>query len=273
MAKHGKDASLIENYLVYGVDIHHRRIYFGYLDAAEDDETSGNDVKFDSVALAIRGIDKMLDFTNKDPIEIHMTSYGGDPYQMLALVDKIQECPCPVKFYGRGRISSAATWVMAVCDERYLAENTTVMIHDGSDGFDGTHTDMQIHTEEAVRLQDQLNEVYAKNSRMPLSFWENIIRRDLYLTADETILLGLADSVIPYKGRANFRKLRAKNLTSGINQAKLKKLVNKIADKIKLPQIKNIDLHVPVDKVEDIAVYDNTELELKNLEEKDLNES
>lgn len=266
-----KDPSALENYLVYGVDFFNRRLYFGYLNDEESEDYFQDDVGFTSIALAIRGIDKMLDFTNKEPIEIHMTSYGGNPYQMMSLVDKIQECPCPVKFFGRGRISSAATWIMAVCDERYLAENTTVMVHDGSDGFAGKVTDMEIYTEEGTRLQDLLNKIYAKNSRMPLEFWESIVRRDVYLTAEETVLLGLADAVIPYRGRAQFRKgVRKKNLEEKVNKSKLTKLTEKILARTKQgASITEIKIHVPEETEEKIDTYDNTEAELKKLDDSD----
>lgn len=270
MAVKSKDPSTIENFLMYGIDIHHRRIYFGYLDHAETEDEYGHDFHFTSVALAIRGIDKMLDFTNKEPIEIHMTSFGGEPYNMLALLDKILECPCPVKFYGRGRISSSASWIMAVCDERYLAENTNVMIHDGSDGFGGKMTDMEIYTEEATRLQDRLNKIYAENSRMPKSFWDAIVRRDVFLTAEETVLLGLADAIIPYRGRSQFRKgVRAKNLSTKPPANKLKRLVNKIAEQTKMTSLKSIEIHVPQDREEVITPYDNSEQETKLLESTD----
>lgn len=265
-----KDPSALENYLVYGVDFFNRRLYFGYLNDSEGEDYFQDDVGFTSIALAIRGIDKMLDFTNKEPIEIHMTSYGGNPYQMMSLVDKIQECPCPVKFFGRGRISSAATWIMAVCDERYLAENTTVMIHDGSDGFGGKTTDMDIYTDENNRLQDLLNRMYVRNSRMPLEFWEAIVRRDLYLTAEETIALGLADAIIPYRGRAQFRKgVRKKNLEAKVDQKKLSKLAEKLFDRVKMSRIEELKINIPEETEEKIDTYDNTEAELKKLDDSD----
>lgn len=256
MAKHNKDAAILQTYLSYGVDLFHRRIYLGYLDGAADD-----DIGFESIALAIRGIDKLLDFSNKEPIEIHCCSYGGSPYHSLALVDKILESPCKFIFYGRGAIMSAATVIMAVCDERYVSKNATIMLHDGSDGFEGKTTDMQIYVKETERLQDAYNEIYAHNSWLDKSFWDSVVRRDLYLTADEALAIGLVDRLIHAPGRSKFR---ARKKPTPSDYSKVGRLMKKFSERTKIPALAEVKLHFVEDKHEEIKEYDNTEKELKN---------
>jgi|GEM_PF-3138507 len=224
--------------LVYGVDIKNRRIYFGVgLDWTEE---SPGDFTQASVELAIRALHKMsLDAPGK-PIEIHMNSYGGDPYAMLRLHDEILSCPCQVKFFGGGAIMSAATWILAVCDERYLQPNATVMVHDGSEEYGGKHTDVQITAAEMKRLQDVLYDIYEKNSRMPKEFWQDVCQRDLYLTAHEAVSLGLADKIVEPKKRGNLRKARQNALKKPIENADMKKLLGDIygrINKVKVPKI------------------------------------
>src|SRR5579884_1310692 len=171
--------------LIYGIDLKNRRIYFGVpIDWSQEDQ---GDFTQASVELAIRSMHRMaLDAPGK-PIELHMNSYGGDMYAMLRLHDEILSCPCQVKFYGGGAIMSAATWIMAVCDERYLYPHATVMVHDGWEDCTGKHTDSQITAAEMKRLQDVLYEIYTANSRMPKEFWEDVCQRDVYLTASEAV--------------------------------------------------------------------------------------
>lgn len=249
-----KDPNSLELFLKTGVDIRERKIFFGYVDGAGDD-----DVGFEAVSLAIRAIDKMVAISNKQPIELHFTSYGGDPYQSLALVDKILEAPCKFVFYGRGAVMSAATVVMAVCDERFLSKNAVVMLHDGSDGFDGKTTDLQIYVKETERLQDAYNEIYANNSWLDKAFWDDIVRRDLYLSADECILIGLADKLVHTPGRSKFRN-RRKPGTSDV--AKVQKLMKKFAERTKLSRLSEVKIHFNEEKHEEIKEYDNTEKEL-----------
>src|ERR1051325_11780330 len=195
------DKSELTDSLVYGIDLKNRRIYFGTC-VDSGDETPG-DFTQASVELAIRSLHKMsLDAPGK-PIEIHMNSYGGDPYAMLRLYDEILSCPCQVKFYGGGAIMSAATWIMVACDERYLYTHATIMVHDGSEGYEGKHTDVQITAAENKRLQDVLYDIYTNNTRMPKEFWQDVCQRDLYLNSSEAVSLGLADKIVEPKKRGN----------------------------------------------------------------------
>lgn len=248
-----------------GVDIKNRRIYFGSIGVGEDEDTDGGDFRYGSVQMAIRAIDKMLDVNNK-PITLTMSSYGGDPYHMLALLDKMLESPCRFKFYGYGRVSSAATWIMAVADERYLAKNTTVVVHDGSDYFSGNQTDMEIYVEDATRLQQRLNRIYTENSYMPLSFWESFTKRDLFLTAEETIVLGLADAIIPYRGRKQLRKGPREQTFKKKPCAKdMQVFLNDLAKRIKLNLPAKIEVHLPKDEFESIQEYDNSSAVVEKL--------
>ena len=225
--------------LAYGVDLKNRRIYFGVnLDSADVNEST--DFTMSSVEYAIRALHRMAsDFPGK-PIEIHMCSYGGDPYAMLRLYDEIHSCPCQIKFFGSGAIMSSATWIMAGCDERYLQPNATVMVHDGSDGFEGKHTDGQIQAAEMKRLQDKLYQIYADNSRMPVEFWADVCQRDLYLTAGEAVSFGLADKIIEPKKRGNLRKVRYAALKKEIDNKEMNKLLKEVytrINKVKVPRL------------------------------------
>lgn len=225
--------------LAYGVDLKNRRIYFGVnLDSGDVNEST--DFTMSSVEYAVRALHRMSTEAPNKPIEIHMCSYGGDPYAMLRLYDEIHASPCQIKFFGSGAIMSSATWIMAGCDERLLHPNATIMVHDGSDGFDGKHTDHQIQAAEMKRLQDKLYEIYAENSRMPAEFWADVCQRDLYLTASEAVSLGLADKVIEPKKRGNLRKARYAALKKEPETKEMNKLLKDIytrINKVKVPKI------------------------------------
>lgn len=232
----------LSDQLIYGIDFKARRIHFGIgLDHSEEDPGGFSGA---SVEMAVRAIHKMIQDAPSKPIEIHMNSYGGDPYAMLYLVDVILSSPCQFKFFGGGAIMSSATWVMAVCDERWLYPNATVMIHDGSDSAsDMKHTDKLIDAKEARRLQDKLNKIYAENSRMPEEFWADIVQRDVYLVPEEAIMLGLADKIVEYKKRGNLRKTRQLILNKKPDNKDFKKLIKDIYARIERVKIPHIELN------------------------------
>lgn len=239
----------LESFLVYGIDEQNRKVYFG-TDLVTSDPDYVGGFNQSSCEFAIRSIERMIAANPKTPIEIHMNSYGGDPYSMLALYDVIQAATCQIKFFGKGAIMSAATWIMACCDERHLYPNTTVMVHDGWEATEANVTDFQIFTEESIRLRTILHNIYADNSKMPVDFWEKVCQRDLYLTAEETIALGLADRIVHPKKRGNYRKIRQHHLGQKIDKRKMKRLADKLLKRVHLEPLKEIVINAP--KVEPI---------------------
>lgn len=237
--------------LLYGIDLKNRRIYFGSSPDMPVEPEESTDFTISSVEQAVRAMHWMASDGTGRPIEIHVCSYGGDPYAMLKLYDEIQTCPCQVKFYGAGAIMSAAVWIMVGCDERYLHKNATVMVHDGSEGWEGRHTDGQILANEMRRLQDLLYDILAANTRMPKQFWQDMCQRDLYLSPEEAVALGLADRVIEPKKRGSFRKLRNSILKRVPEHRYMKKLVAKLYQRVNKLNVPQISLNAPVVDDED----------------------
>jgi len=230
----------------YSFDRKNRRIYFGDPEGrlSEDDEYEG-DFTWHAVEQIIRGLHILIDDSVKKPIELHMMSIGGDVYAMLRLIDEILTCPCQIKFIGGGQICSAATWIMAVCDERYLHANTQITLHDGIEVFEGKNTDTQIESAHSKTLQAHLNKILAENSHMPEEFWSDILQRDVYITATEAISLGLADKIIEPKKRGNLRRTRVAAMNKSIDVKSLKKLVNHLYRRINRRQLTRIDIRAP----------------------------
>ena len=233
----------LTDFLTYGVDLKKRRIYFGL--PLDSSQTDSSDFNLSSVEIAVRALHRLAEDAPTRPIEIHMSSLGGDAMAMLRLHDEILTCPCQVKFFGGGAIMSSATWIMAVCDERYLHKNAIVLLHDGSEMMpeETKHTDFLVNAKHTKEFQIKLYEIYAKNSRMPIEFWQDVCQRDLYITAEEAVLLSLADKLIDPQKRGNLRKTRQKLLTKKPKSADMRKLINEIYGRINRVKVPKIELN------------------------------
>lgn len=242
----------LEIFLIHGVDEKNRRVYFGGGLAYVDDEENSGAFTQTSCEYAIRAVERMAADHPKTPIEIRMNSYGGDAYAMLALYDVIQEASCQIKFYGRGAIMSAATWIMCGSDERHLSANTRIMVHNGWTGaIEGRVTDAELAMEEEKYLQKRLEEIYAENSRMPFDFWHEVCKRDLYLSAEESIQLGLADRVVHPRKRGNYRKIRQHQLGLKTDKRKMSRLVDKLMKRIQATT-KKMEITINTPKTEPV---------------------
>jgi ATP-dependent Clp protease protease subunit len=230
-------------------------VYFGSSLAYTEDEWNATAFNLTSCELAIRAIERMILDHPKTPIEIHMNSYGGDAYAMLALYDTIQNSTCQIKFYGKGAIMSAATWIMCGSDERHLFPNARVMVHNGwtDASVSSKVTDAEIAMEEEKFLQKRLEEIYAEDSRMPFEFWHEVCKRDLFMSAEEAIQLGLADRIVHPKKRGNYRKVRQHHLNQKVDKRKMTKLTKKLLERIQSSPVKlEINLNKPkIEPVDD----------------------
>lgn len=222
----------------YGIDTKNRRIYFGHMAAEPDSVTEFAPA---SVEFAIRALHKMaVDSPNK-PIEFHLSSFGGSIYDALRLHDEILTCSTQVKFYGGGVIMSAATIIMVACDERYLHQNTRIMFHELSDSNDTSRrSDIKINAQENETVHNIMCNIYAMNSRLPSDFWNDILSKDVYLSPDEAVSMGLCDSIIEPKKRGNLRKKRQAQFRKEVD---LKRLVKNLYDRTGRNRVPKIELN------------------------------
>lgn len=254
---------IIEHIIESGVDFKRRRIYFGALPESSDEY--GSDFTWRSVERAIRQIHIMEAEAPQKPIELHISSGGGDPHAMLRLHDVIQASSCQFKCFGGGDIASAAVWILACCDERYLYPNTRILIHDSSAYELGEEPakliDAAIALDEEKLLQAKLNQIFADNSRMPLEFWEEMVKRDLWISAEETIMLGLADKIIPPVKRGNLRRVRMALLKRDVDRKDMNKFMRLLKDRIYMDKLSKLEFHVPVEGFDSNIVVDNSPVE------------
>jgi ATP-dependent Clp protease protease subunit len=251
-----------------GIDFKNRRLYYGAL--LESYDEFGSDFTWRSVERAIRDIHVLEALDSKKPIELWMSSVGGNAIEMLRLHDVIQMSPCQIKFIGGGYVASSCTWIMCCCDERYLLPNTRILIHDGPAGVSSETPaktiDRKIDTNEEVHLQDTLNKIYAQNSRMPAEFWNEFVGRDLWLSAEEAIALGLADKILEPKKRGNLRKVRMSAFKNVNNTKNLPEITDRLLNRIYANRNLKIELHIPTEQFDKNIVVENKPSDIEIVE-------
>lgn len=159
------------------------------------DQPDGEGVDTQMAEKIIKSL-HLLSSQNLNPIKIILNSKGGSWYDGMACYDAIASCPCPVEIEAIGACMSMATIILQAGDKRTVYPNTTFMIHDGSDSFQGDAKDFESWGEESKRVRQKMYEIYAKASNKPANFWKKKCTTDFILTAEEAVELGLADNII-----------------------------------------------------------------------------
>ena len=229
----------------YNADYKNRVIYFGNFNAHPDQDPT--EINTQTISTAMVSIHIMARQAPKTPISLYFNSTGGNMHDAWALIDAMLSCSCQFKFYGFGSIMSAATLIMAAADERYLAPHSRVMIHDMSWDHYGMGSSHRVEQDLYQDMKEEKVKFLADNSNLGKEFFHTIINsgKDLFLTAQETVDIGLADELIPPVKRGNLRQKRrhAKKPTS----RKLAKSCNTLLSRLQIPvKISEVMIHTPL---------------------------
>lgn len=137
----------------------------------------------------------LLSAHKEEPIKIILNTMGGCWYNGMAIYDAIKANPCHVVVEVMGSAMSMGSVILQAADERVLHPNATVMIHDGSDFFQGHARNMEVWGAQSKVSRKRMYEIYAERSGKPVSYWEKRCTIDYVLTAKDAVVEGLADKI------------------------------------------------------------------------------
>lgn len=191
MAEKKFDKEEYEAYFDHGVDVTNRRIFLG-------------DIDHESIGAAVKGMYLMETNSRTEPIELFISSYGGEVYDAIALYDIIGTIKCPIHTFAYGKCMSAAPLLLA-CGEpghRWVAQHTFFMHHDGSDEIEGKTSALRSTMKHLEQLDKAWTTLLAKYSNKTFKWWDDRSKRsgDFYFSADDAIEWGLADAVWSERG-------------------------------------------------------------------------
>jgi len=155
-----------------------------------------HEFEIDSVYSVQVKLDYLLRSNPTKDITMNITSYGGDVYAMLGLVDFIRSLPVKVNTHCIGTCMSAAS-VLLACGTgvRSMSKNSTVMVHEGSAFEAGKTTDVMKGVDHLKDLQKNINSILGEVSNKDAAFWKKIQRNDTYLTAQMCLEYGIIDKI------------------------------------------------------------------------------
>ncbi len=191
MAKLSRDD--VDKFHDYSLYVPQRTIYMGSEEVSLDGE-SGTDGAM--AARLIKNI-TILESLNDSPITVIMNNVGGDEYHGFAIYDAIKSCKSQVtiKVFGMGSI------ILQAADVRIMAPTSRQMIHYGTWGINDHAKIAQKWAIEGQKIDEwmeqmYLNRIHEKNPMYKLKVLRRQLDYDTFLTAQESVELGLADKIL-----------------------------------------------------------------------------
>lgn len=135
---------------------------------------------------------------SKKDILMIINSPGGAVTAGLAIFDTMQAIKAKVQTLCIGQAASMGAILMlgGTKGKRFCLPNARFLIHQPLGGAQGTSTDIEIQTEEILRIKAFLTQLIAERTGQPL---EKVIKdtdRDNFLSAQEAVEYGLVDEIV-----------------------------------------------------------------------------
>lgn len=196
MAKFTRDD--VDKFHDYSLYIPQRTIYMGSEEISIEHGESGTDG-----AMAERTIKNLtiLECLNKDPIIIIMNNIGGDEYHGFGLYDAIRTCKSHVTIKVLGHAMSMGSIILQAADVRIMAPTSRQMMHYGTWGIHDHAKTSRKWSDEGEKInhwmeQMYLQKIHEKHPSFSIQALRKMLDHDTFLTAEESVELGLADKVL-----------------------------------------------------------------------------
>lgn len=147
------------------------------------------DIKLQSVGLAFDG-------TYEPVIHLHINTYGGSIFAAFSTVDTIRRLKSKVYTHIDGSVASAGTLVSAIGHKRYMGQHAHLLIHQLSSGVYGKFSEMEDEIFNCTNLMKLLKDFYKKNTKLPMKKLDELLKRDIWLNAEECLQYGIVDETV-----------------------------------------------------------------------------
>jgi ATP-dependent protease ClpP protease subunit len=206
------DPTLLHYLHLFDVDIKSNHIYLMGVDRGYDiSGIAEPGVEHVMASRFIKNINLCMRVNPSMPILIHLKSCGGYWEEGMAIYDAIKSCPSKVIILNYTHARSMTSLIFQAADKRVMMPHSTFMFHEGSYAVEGTMKQAISAIEfDKLAMKEMLN-IYAERmvekgewkdkSISKIKAWlkaEMNRREEVYLTAERTIELGLADEIFNY---------------------------------------------------------------------------
>ena len=137
-----------------------------------------------------------------EQIVLRINSPGGEVWEAMAILNMLGAHRANVTAVVDGIAASAASFVAASCDSTVMSRGSMMMLHSPSIFAWGNAVGLRKTAAFLDKLQASMTEVYTEKAGT--QDWETLLGEETWLTAEETVTLGLADRVdtVPDAGTA-----------------------------------------------------------------------
>jgi ATP-dependent Clp protease protease subunit len=170
------------------------RLYF-YSDVTRDSIYVLNR-QIDELTKQLRIIQIQFNLPKPPPIELFISSEGGEVFSALSTVDKIINNPIPISTHCEGIVASAATLMSVVGKKRTISKNACMLVHQVSGGLWGNYQEFKDEMQNLDLIMRILKGIYLKHAKFTDEELGEMLKHDFVLSPDDCLKYGLVDAIV-----------------------------------------------------------------------------
>ncbi len=137
----------------------------------------------------------------RKPINIIISTFGGNIYDGFDLVSVIDTSTTPVHTHCYGKAMSMGFLIFAIGHKRFAHPLATFMYHNGSQGIHSDYKELEYTVEQGKKMVSVIDKYITELTNITqeqLDYYKDR-RQDWYMFADEAYNLGLVDVLLETK--------------------------------------------------------------------------
>lgn len=152
--------------------------------------------QLDLAAKSVQVLSISYNLKVKPPIELYISSDGGEVFSAFSAVDRIISSPVEIHSYVEGMTASAATLLSVCAHKRYIRKNSFMLIHEVRGGLWGPFEEIKEEVKNLELVMSYIKSIYIKHTKFIENELNDMLKQDLYLDANDCLKYGLVDFIV-----------------------------------------------------------------------------
>ena len=129
-------------------------------------------------------------------VKLFINSDGGEIFSAFTTVDRIKSSKVPIYTYVEGICASASTLISVCGNRRFIGKNGVMLVHQLRSWCGGTHENFKDEVKNLELLSEKVKKVYLEHTKLNPSDLDEMLKHDIYLSANDCLNYGLVDEII-----------------------------------------------------------------------------
>lgn len=146
--------------------------------------------------MQINREDMGIEYKDRKPIILYVSSNGGDVDAGFALVDVILSSETPIYIVNQGYQYSMGFLIGLAGHKRFAMPHAKFLMHDGSQFIYNSGAKAQDQMEFNKKQEERIKQYVLSRTKITSEMYDSQMRKEWYMFADEAKALGVTDYII-----------------------------------------------------------------------------